>query len=223
MKTSRIALLAALSLCITPIASADIIVPLIDGTTNSGWQAVLPDNVNVGIVVDRITDSYVRIEISKSFVEAPEGGVFDPITIIFQQVLPDDQTVSIIQITDESITNNTGVDWTEYHWQLLDQAAAFDIAATEDSDFSIDPFTNMSWVAATGWSELYASALDVDGGVVAAGESFFPGLDSGRLYINVNLALEDSNFGFAQNPTPEPTTMALMGLGALAVIRRKRK
>ncbi len=223
MKTSRTALLTALSLCIASIASADVIVPLNDGDANSGWQAVLPDNVNIGIVVDRITDSFVRIEISKSFVEAPEGGVFDPITIIFQQILPDDQTVSIIQITDESITNNTGVDWTDYHWLLGDQAAAFNINDTESSNFSINPFTNMTWVAAAGWGTSYASALNVDGGLVAAGETYTPGLDSGRLYINVNLALENSDFSFAQNPTPEPASMLLMGLGAVAVIRRKRR
>lgn len=232
MKTSRIALLAALSLCITPIASASVIVPLTDGTTDSGWQAVLPDNVNVGIVVDRITDSYVRIEIAKSFSYEdaqidPENPnpeyLFDPITIIFQQTLPDAQTVGTIQITDESITNNTFFNWTGYNWQVFDSAAAFNITDTENSNFSIDPFTNMTWTAVAGWDTSHASGLYVDGGVVAIGETYTPGLDSGKLYIDVDLSLEDSDFSFAQNPAPEPATMALMGFGALAVIRRRRK
>jgi len=231
MKTSRIALLAALSLCITPVASADVIVPLVDGSDNSGWQAVLPDNVSVGIVVDRITDSYVRIEISKSFSyeiivdpNDPEASyIFDPITIIFQQTLPDAQTVSTIQITDESITNNTGVPWTDYHWQIPDSVAAFNIDDTEGSNFSINPFTNITWTAASGWNALHASALDVDGGVVGVGETYTPGIDSGKLYINVDLDEDNSDFSFIQNPTPEPASMALMSIGALAVIKRRRK
>ena len=223
MKHATHALVVALLLSITPLASADVFVDLVDGSDDSGWRAVLPDDVNVGIVVDRVTDSYVRIEISKVFTKAPENGDFPPITILFEQTANDANTVATIQITDETITNNTGVDWTDYHWQINGCCAAFDKTATENSGFSINPFTNAAWTAKSGWGSDYASALDVDGGTVAAGETFAPGVDSGKLYIDINLDCADSDFCLVQYPTPEPGTLFLVSAGAVVTILRRRR
>lgn len=221
MKSLRTILAAVALLSITPITSADLFVPLVDGPDDSGWRAVLPDDTNVGIVVDRVTCSYVRIEIAKNFNGPPENGDFPRIIILFEQTGDDANTVGTIQITDELITNNTGSKWTDYHWQI-NGPAAFDKTATEDSGFSINPFTNKSWTAKSGWGSDYALALDVDGGEVPNGGTFAPGISAGKLYIDVALDENDSDFCFVQYPTPEPGTMVLLALGGAGMLCRRR-
>ena len=102
MKTLLTILTVAAILSLTPIAHASIM-PL--GT--SGWEAELPDNVNVGIIVDAENDEFVLIEIIKTFTAPPVEGQFPPISIDFSQVSDDADTVALIVLNDELITNNT--------------------------------------------------------------------------------------------------------------------
>lgn len=218
--------LISLLLMLAPVASADVIVDLIHPTDgDSGWSVVLADNVNSGVVVDRVTASYVRIEIAKTFTQPPQGGAFASNIIGFRQRLADDLTAPTIQITDEVIHNQTGADWTDYHWEIVGSAAAFDKAATDASSFSISPFTLATWGAAqTGWDSGHPATLDVDGGVVPHGGTFTPGLASGKLYIDVDLTVGNSDFDLKQTPTPEPGAMLLIGLGgAVTILRRRRR
>ena len=143
MTTKATALLTLLLFAAPGVSSASIIVDLVDREGNdSGWSVVLADDVHNGVVVDAVTGDYVRIEIAKTFTLPPEGGVFPGNTIAFLQRLDDAGTVATIQITSEIVTNDTGVDWTDYHWSIDGPAAAFDAAATDASGFSIDPFTH---------------------------------------------------------------------------------
>ena len=223
MKAVAPILAIALVSTLTPFASASVFVDLTDGTCDSGWRAVLPDGVNVGIVVDKVTDSYVRIEITKNFTQPPVDGYFLPISILFEQMACAGATVPTIQITDETITNNTGADWTDYHWQINGCLAAFDIRATEGSGFSVDPFTEMTWTPKCGWGSDYASALDLAGGLVAPGETFAPGVDSGKLYVDVQLDDCKADFCLIQYPTPEPGTIFLLAAGGLFALLRHRR
>jgi len=219
MKTLITILTTAALLSITPFAHADI---MLLGT--SGWQAALPNNVDVDIIVDAETPNFVLIEAIKTFTAPPENGVFPGISIDFTQVSSDINTLSTIVLNDEIITNNTRHEWTDYHWRL-EGPAAFDINMTVSSGFDISPFTNMDWAPKAGWSANYASALNVDGGAVASGSTFCPGLDAGVLVISVDLSGPcPASFTLTQNPTPEPATMLLLaaGLPVMARIKRNR-
>jgi len=209
-------------------APAEFIVDLTDGVNDSGWSAVLADGIHNGIVVDKISADYVRIEISKTLLLGPEGGVFPANFIEFRQRLDNAHTLPTIQITSEAVTNDTGWDWTDYHWEIIGDDAAFDKAATDASGFSIAPFLNIDWgPTPDGWSADYARILDVDGGDgVPHGDTFYPGSLEGRLYVDVNLWGDpNASFTLKQNPTPEPCAMSLLAGGASVLLlgRRKRK
>jgi len=150
----------------------------------------------------------------------PQDGQFPPISIDFTQIADDANTVAYIILDDEIITNNTGVDWTDYHWSL-EGPAAFVISAS--CDFSVNPFTNIDWTSKTGWDADHASALNIDGGTVPNGSTYSPGGTAGWLVIEVDLTETDSNFTLTQYPTPEPATMILMAAGLPLLLRRRQR
>ena len=93
-----------LSLALTPIASADMMVDLVDiNGIDSGWSVALADNIHTGIAVDAVTVDSVRIEVFKEFYHPPVGGRFAANTIRFVQRLSDAKTVGTIEITDEIV------------------------------------------------------------------------------------------------------------------------
>lgn len=224
MKT-RITLTAcATLLLLASPGPADMIVPLVwDGHADSGWDAIIADDIHTGIVVDTITDDYVVIEISKTFADPYSAGEFTPNIITFRQRLDDAYTVADIRIANEIIFNSTGIGWQDYHWSIVDEEAAFDPLATDAEWFSVSPFEDMTWgPPEMQWDVDHSSSLDVDGGLVPHGEFFYPGRDSGPLFIDVDLSrAEWAEFTLVQVPTPEPTTMAVIVLGGLVMALRR--
>ena len=88
--------------------------------------------------------------------------------------------------------------------------------------WTIRPFTQASFNA--GLTE-----LDIFGGVVTTGSSWFPGdgADDGQLWINVNPGdggtVPFTVFTLKEYPTiPAPSAVAMLALGGLCLRRRRR-
>ena len=194
---------------------------------DGGWQADVVDPAGVSIVVDLVGPDFLVIQISKDFTEPPGvGGVFPSQLIDFQQIDEDANTVPRIVVADESITNLTGVDWTDYHWAILDAGDAW-INVPLSQGWTTDPFTNKTF--SDPWNVFNdpdkATDLLADEGVVYNNSSFFPGAgpSDGELVIDVDLGVVDPvSFTFKQFPTPDPATLSLLALGGLLVMRRRR-
>jgi hypothetical protein len=210
----RLLIACATVLCLSGVASASVILDLVSPTgVDSGWSAVF-DQTRTDVIVDSVTSTYLRVEVFKNFTSDT------PNVITFMPRLPTAR--KLIQITDETIVNNTGWDWTDYHWQIEGSNAAFDSNTTGKSGWSIAPFTQSHW---SGWvSGGFYDELSADGGVVEADGIFTPGLVLGRLDINTAVAplSAPAEFQLEQYPTPEPATLTLLGLGAAALIHRRR-
>jgi hypothetical protein len=190
-----------------------------------GWRANWPPpDGSIGIVVDEVTREYIRIQISKDFTDPPEHGIFPPRLIDFIQTEDDAHTVPRIIIADEIISNQTGADWPDFHWQVINGRDAwfnvplsrsFDVSPYRRKVFS-DPFDIFH-------DPDKATDLDAFDGLVRHRETFFPGVREGDLVIDVDLrASEDPlSFTFKQFPTPEPGTLGLLAAAALFVLRRR--
>jgi len=187
-------------------AYGDITIPL-----GGGWEAQVPNLSQVSINVDSVTSEFVAIEISKDFTEPYNGIGFPGLSILFTQVAADAVTSPRIVILDESVTNLTGSDWTDYHMAIDSGGEVeFDIAAS--LGFSMAPFTNQL---------LTLTTLDADGGVVFNNSSFFPGAGPGELVMFADLSGDPVSFSLIEFPTPEPATLALLVLG-LGCLKRRR-
>ena len=190
-----------------------------------GWQASINNASNVGIVVDAVGADFVLIQISKDFTDPPGvGGVFPPVLIDFQQVDTDANTKPNIIINDETVTNLTGVSWSDFHWAVFDSGQAwFDVPAS--AGFDTSPFGNQVFDDPGGvfGDANKATDLWVDGGVLPNNASFFPGAASGQLAMGIDLSSNNPvSFTLKEFPTPEPTTALLLGLlGAFGLRRRK--
>lgn len=195
-------------------------IPIVDAAgDNSGWCVSASDPSNVNILVDDVNTSAgtANLRIEKNFDNPPGfGGLIPCILLDFVQVCPDLRTVDTFFINGETITNNTGVPWLDFHWILFDGPEAwFDVAASDDFDVTpflsklfsrfIDPPANNK-----------AKKLDAYNGVVPAGGTFSPsgGTVSGGSPIDVvatpALSIPDNTpAGVSHSVTvPESVTMA---------------
>ena len=189
-------------------AYGDITIPL-----GGGWQAQVPSLAQVSINVDSVTAEFVAIELSKDFTEPYDGIGFPGLSILFTQVAGDAVTAPRIVILDESVTNLTGTDWTDYHMQINSGGEVeFDIAAS--LGFSMAPFTTVA---------LTPTTLDASGGVVFNNSSFFPGAGPGELVMLADLSGDPVTFELEEFPTPEPATLAMLLLGLGCLARRRSR
>ena len=178
-------------------------IPLVDAQGDfAGW--CLDASANIGVFVDAVEPGFASIEITKDFTQGPEhGGFIPPILIDFVQVCPDDLTANMIFISDEAITNQTGVAWTDFHWVLFDGPEAwFDIAAS--AGFSVAPFTTAQFEDLIGANQ--AKKLNAFGGTVPHMGSFFPGAGAGELKIGIDLSGSGPvSFTLKERPTIDGT------------------
>lgn len=191
-----------------------------------GWQADVQNPAHVSLTVDTVGADFIVVEVAKDFTEPPGvGGVFPPLLIDFQQIAPDENTVPRIIIADETITNQTGVPWTDFHWAVLNDGDAwFDVS--DSMSFSVSPFTNKTF---SDPGNVFgdpdrATDLAVDGGIVLPGQSFFPGggPGNGDLVIATDLSGGDPlSFTLKEFPTPEPGSVLLLGLLGVWGLRRR--
>lgn len=118
-------------------------IPLIDGEGDfGGWCASVshPGNVVIDVLDVDLSGDQAVLNLTKEFKEEPGfGGQIPAILIDFVQVCPDLDTVNMILINQETVVNNTGKDWLDFHWSLFDgDEAWFDAGAS--GGFPVAPF-----------------------------------------------------------------------------------
>ena len=219
MTSTRVA--AALSLCTAVMAVA---APAHAGSVDldGGWRASWDDSLDglVDVFSAGVVGDAVFIEKAAEFTVGPMNSVFPPIDILFTQTSPG--AVGSIVIDDEIISNSTGADWLDFHLELIGDAATFDDVATASSGgpgpigFSVDPFTNAVFSGDL-------KRLDISGGVVPDGSSWFPGVAGGQLWIDV-VPGGGTTFTLRETPSiPAPGAAALAAIGAAMLTRRRRR
>jgi hypothetical protein len=220
-KTRAILVLMLTACWVGPPAGAGMVD--IGGNWQASWDPSLDSYVSIG--AKGVVNDAVYIEKSAEFIQPPVNGIFPSIAVVFRQTGP--STVTDIVIDDEIITNSTGVDWTDFHFEVLNGPdAKFDPVATGGSGgdlpigWTIAPFTQAAFTA-----DLLE--LNVWGGVVPAGGLWFPGdgATNGQLWIDVvsKHNLPYTVFTLKETPTPEPIAVSLFVLSGVVLLRRRRK
>lgn len=187
-----------------------------------GWQVEWDPYYDAQNLVDINPDgvsgdgSTVFFEKIVDFRDGPDNGIFPSFALIFSIQAGYTGTIaSNLVITDEVIKNNTGVDWTDFHLDLLDHGEVT-FNPTLSAGFSIAPFQNFAYSGGN-------AHLDIWGGVVANGATWQPGVGPGQLWIHVNNVNAGSVFTLKETPTPAPGAFALLGLAAMVGSRRRRR
>ena len=201
---------------------------------DSGWVAsVDPDAVwPIGVVVDEVNDDAVIIQIKKTFLGSPdEYGLMAAMFVEFLKKSED--AVGKIIITDEFVTNDTTEDWIDYHMVLMVSENVPEAGFSNDSDPDGDQFSTVVLSDSNGYNGLPTILTFRDGLVPMHPtdlDDFQPGFASGSIIIvtDPNLPADPTllNAGqivLKQYPTiPEPTTLALLLLGGLALLKRRK-
>lgn len=215
---------AAVTLLVVSSANAGLVV-----LEDTGWQAVWDNGLDglVDIWIPRSsppTANTIFIQKSAQFTQGPdEFGQFPTIPITFMQIGP--STITRIVIQDEIITNATGVDWTDFHFDLLDKGDAW-FEHGPDFFFTTSPLDHQVFSADNKSFSVDGFGLGPGGtdAVVPNNSVWFPGdgPTDGNLVIRVvsKTAEPYTVFTLKETPTPEPASVLLLALGALLLRRR---
>jgi hypothetical protein len=225
---AAIAVVFALGLCAAPALGGSV--------TAGGWTASWDDALDDVLGLTALSTGADTVSFNKfaQFTEAPgDDGAFEPLVITFQQSSL--SAKKFILISQESVVNQTGTDWSGFKFILnpvagnglgFDEANTF--PAISAQSFSISPFTTHAL------SEDEKQLL-LGGGVVPTlpvGQNVWnPGQISGALWIKAaplesgSRAFELKEVPTAGIPVPLPAGiypgMALLGLLGAGKLRKK--
>ena len=193
---------------------------------DSGWSVAVNEDWDIGVTVDAVTDDAVIIQIQKRFVGEPDE--FGLMPAMYAEFIKDSETaLNKIVITDEFITNDTTVDWIDFHIELavsiFDPEAGFCTQCIPSGDqFSLVAIGNPA-----GYNGL-PTKIDFAGGLVPNDppdqDDFRPGYHSGSMTIIVDPEMEvGQRILLKEYPTiPEPATFALLLMAGLMILARRK-
>jgi hypothetical protein len=179
---------------------------------------------------------FIRLEGNNFFFEkdAVITRTSDPVTITFNRIA---NNASTLVINDETVTNNSGVDWTGFKMELSSGTTPGGLPnfafMTHDGsggigDFKIDPFATFSF------SNNNSTLVLGGGSPVVNGSTWYPGANSDTglaLVANAN----DTTFTLKETPITGGTTIiplpaaawsglsGLLGLGLVGFAKRVRR
>lgn len=232
------ALVAAASLALGAGLAGAAEMQLLDSGWTASWADV-PDTTfklalqDVGVGTEQVMFTKVAT-LGAGQVDAASGSI-RPLAINFRQTDP--AAKSLVVVSSEVVTNYTGIDWTGFRFQLLDNRpdaanqAHFDVQATGTFNaaygFHISPFTTGTYSALSSANQ----DLLLSGGKVANGSVWHPGGGGtlGQLVIHAVPAQTGdlASFSFteqpmaAPGPLPEPASIVVMGLAGLMFLGRR--
>ena len=226
--TSWALVIAVLSLSLCGIAFATPI----QGLGNSGWSLAVNPGGDITAVVDDETEDEVIIQLQKTFTGEPDEFNLLP-TMYVEFVKESADAVNIIVITDEFITNDTTVDWIDFHMELVvnveQPKAGFSMQYIPSGDQfqTVLPGGVVLLNGPNGPEQVYTK-FDFSDGTVPneppGSDIFRPGADSGAMVMLINPDLEvGTRIRLKEWPTiPEPAAFCLLGTG-LAMFLGRRK
>lgn len=202
-----------LALAVAPLATAAPIVKDLGG----GWQVTIFQPDQLDLVSYGVDTRGERLTVEKlaNFTEVDEfSGIPSALNMTFTQIAPDAATASQIAIDTQFIQNNTGIDWNGFR-EILFPGARAEFDPGMSAAFDIAPFTVRNY-------NLGNSEVVFSGGVVPDGGVWTPGAAAGELVIVIDLTADQPvQFTLKEIPTPEPGSLALLAVGALAALRRR--
>jgi hypothetical protein len=217
LKTVALAAFAGI-VGIGSFAHADSTV-LTNGSTWGGWTITCP--VGISLVADSAKNDYSELVLEKTAVFTANKGLI----ISFAQA--GKVAAPVIDISDESVINDTGKNWGEFQMLLTSPLAApplsIPAASFEKPAFTeITPFTHQS---------LSSDTYSLTGGVVAAGSTMDLGFDaSNGLAIDAHPTSGGLGQAFflkevptAAIPLPAAAWSGLSGLIGLGIMAHAKK
>ena len=197
---------------------------------DSGWTAVV-DQGNINVITQVTTGAAVVIRIEKTFEGQPDPlGLMPPLYLDFYKT--GENAAGQIIINDESITNDTSVDWIDFHMALEVSVSNPEAGFSTTLLPSGDLFSTVVLSGSNGYNGM-ATKLDFSDGLVpndSPGNVFEPGADSGGIVIVANPAMAvnpdmviDEKIRLKEYPTiPEPATLTMLFIGSGLVMLKRR-
>ncbi len=203
-------------------------------STFGGWQAEWSntldnaDGTYVTLTVLGLRNGqWVAMEKVAVFADPASRSGIGAIEINFTQISPN--AVPQLVITQENITNATGVDWTGFNFSITGGVAGsaglphFDLDGTfnNSAPFSINPFELTGATTEVTTEATVVRGIELGNGTLADGAIWWPGVPKGSLVIvsspNLNGPMQSFRFieqpRITESPIPEPAsaTAALAG------------
>ncbi len=192
-----------------------------------GWRAEVDDallsSVDLFVDFESFENDILVLEKFAQFRNVSDlTGQPDSINITFTQIAPDDETITRIAITDEAVTNLTGLTWSGFEMALLDSGDAV-FNQSLSGDFSVAPFDTTAF---SGDSTTVRYSMADESGAIPDNTTWFPGAAAGELVVDLTLDRQEPLVFTLKElplPVPAPGVSALLIAGAgLGATRRRR-